>query len=137
MNRDAFLLEGELIEVKRKPSRPIGKTSVDAFGNVPTFVDRGERLRGILNIGREDVNPESLTAIDQRVGLLGASSDHLIIDIEAMDPTPEVGDKVHFHMGYSALLAAMTSEYVQKTPKRQDEEKPPAAQPLIDHCDRS
>lgn len=122
LNRDAFLLEGELIEVKRKPSRPIGKTSVDAFGNVPTFVDRGERLRGILNIGREDVNPESLTAIDQRVELLGASSDHLIIDIEAMDPPPEVGDKVHFHMGYSALLAAMTSEYVQKTPKRQDEE---------------
>ena len=122
LNRDAFLLEGELIEVKRKPSRPIGKTSVDAFGNVPTFVDRGERLRGILNIGREDVNPESLTPIDRRVELLGASYDHLIIDIEAMDPPPEVGDKVHFHMGYSALLAAMTSEYVQKTPKRPDEE---------------
>ena len=122
LNRNAFLLEGELIEVKRKPSRPIGKTSVDAFGNVPTFVDRGERLRGILNIGREDVSPEHLTPLDQRVELLGASSDHLILDLEAMDPLPEVGDKIHFHMGYSALLAAMTSEYVIKTPLRDYDE---------------
>ena len=122
LNRNAFLLEGELIEVKRKPSRPIGKTSVDAFGNVPTFVDRGERLRGILNIGREDVSPENLTPLDQRVELLGASSDHLILDLEAMDPLPEVGDKIQFHMGYSALLAAMTSEYVIKTPLRDYDE---------------
>lgn len=46
LNRNAFVLQGELLEVKRKPSLPIGETAVDAFGNTPVFVDRGERLRG-------------------------------------------------------------------------------------------
>lgn len=116
LNRDAFILQGELLEVKRKPSLPIGETAVDAFGNTPTFVDRGERLRGILNIGREDVSPEHLLPINPNLELIGASSDHLIVDIEAVTPPLQVGETVSFHMSYPALLAAMTSEYVRKTP---------------------
>lgn len=116
LNRNAFVLQGELLEVKRKPSLPIGETAVDAFGNTPVFVDRGERLRGILNIGREDVSPEHLVPIDPRVELIGASSDHLILDLEAVNPPPQVGATVSFYMSYPALLAAMTSEYVRKTP---------------------
>ncbi|SKA93491.1 Predicted amino acid racemase [Thiothrix eikelboomii] len=116
LNRNAFVLQGELLAVKRKPSLPIGETAVDAFGNTPVFVDRGERLRGILNIGREDVSPEHLVPIDPRVELIGASSDHLILDLEAVNPPPQVGATVSFYMSYPALLAAMTSEYVRKTP---------------------
>lgn len=116
LNRNAFILQGELLEVKRKPSLPIGETAVDAFGNTPTFVDRGERLRGILNIGREDVSPEHLIPIDPKLELIGASSDHLIVDIEAVNPPLQVGTTVSFNMSYPALLAAMTSEYVRKTP---------------------
>lgn len=115
LNRNAFVLQGELLEVKRKPSLPIGETAVDAFGNTPIFVDRGERLRGILNIGREDVSPEHLVPMDSQVELIGASSDHLILDIEAVTPPLSVGETVSFYMSYPALLAAMTSEYVRKT----------------------
>ncbi|WP_020560948.1 alanine racemase [Thiofilum flexile] len=116
LNRNAFILQGELLEVKRKPSLPIGETAVDAFGNTPVFVDRGERLRGILNIGREDVSPEHLVPLDPRIELIGASSDHLILDIEVVSPPPQVGETVSFYMSYPALLAAMTSEYVRKIP---------------------
>ncbi|HPY40242.1 MAG TPA: arginase family protein, partial [Thiolinea sp.] len=116
LNRNAFILQGELLEVKRKPSLPIGETAVDAFGNTPTFVDRGERLRGILNIGREDVSPEHLIPVDPKLELIGASSDHLIVDLEAVTPPLQVGTTVSFNMSYPALLAAMTSEYVRKTP---------------------
>ena len=60
LERDGFLLSGELLEVKLKPSMPIGEVGLDAFGHRPVFEDRGVRLRGIVNIGREDVVVEGL-----------------------------------------------------------------------------
>jgi hypothetical protein len=89
---------------------------VDAFGNRPVFEDKGERLRAIVNIGREDAAVEGLNPVAAGVEVLGASSDHLILDVTDVRPTPQVGDQVAFRMTYAALLAAMTSEYVEKTP---------------------
>jgi predicted amino acid racemase/arginase family enzyme len=116
LKRDAFLLTGELLEVKQKPSLPIGRTGVDAFGNRPIFADKGERLRGIVNIGREDVVVEGLEPVKPGITVEGASSDHLIIDVTDDRSPPRVGDAVSFRMNYGALLAAMTSEYVEKVP---------------------
>jgi predicted amino acid racemase len=114
LDRNAFLLEGELLEVKLKPSVPIGESGVDAFGGHPVFVDRGERLRGIVNLGREDVVVDALIPRTAGVEVLGASSDHLIVDVTDVRAPPRVGDLLGFQMGYAALLAAMTSEYVEK-----------------------
>ena len=61
--RDAFRLTGELLEVKIKPSLPIGESGVDAFGRSPVFNDEGDRLRGIANIGREDVHRRGLAPV--------------------------------------------------------------------------
>ena len=116
LDRDAFRLTGELLEVKTKPSVPIGRMGVDAFGKRPVFEDKGNRLRGILNIGREDVTVEGLTPVDPGVTVLGASSDHLVVDLADANPPPAVGSKLSFHMNYSALLTVMTSEYVEKEP---------------------
>jgi predicted amino acid racemase len=116
LDQDAFRLSGELLEVKTKPSMPIGKAGLDAFGRKPVFVDKGKRLRGILNLGREDVVVEGLTPIEPGVAVLGASSDHLVLDLTEMKPRPRVGDRISFHMNYGALLVAMTSEYVDKEP---------------------
>src|SRR5690606_8913627 len=74
---DAFRLTGDIIEVKMKPSLPIGRSGYDAFGHRPVFVDEGDRLRAIVNIGREDVLVEGLTPLHEGVRVLGASSDHL------------------------------------------------------------
>ena len=116
LDRDVFLLSGELLEVKTKPSMPIGISGIDAFGGRPVFKDIGERLRGIVNIGREDANVEGLLPVTPGVTVLGASSDHLILDVSDAVPSPRVGDKMSFQMSYGALLAAMTSEYVEKVP---------------------
>ncbi len=119
--QDAFRLEAEIIELKEKPSVPIGRTGQDAFGNRPHFEDRGERLRAILNVGREDVDVDGLGPADEHRAILGASSDHLLVDMgPAHGATPpdtaalELGDTLEFVMNYSALLAAMTSSYVEK-----------------------
>lgn len=119
---DACRLTADIIEVKVKPSRPIGKSGYDAFGNQPVFVDEGDRLRAIANIGREDVLVEGLTPIAKGVRVLGASSDHLLLDVNDAAPPPAVGDRLAFRMNYGALLAAMTSEYVEKSPVHDVEE---------------
>ncbi|HDQ13596.1 MAG TPA: alanine racemase [Sediminispirochaeta sp.] len=112
--QDAFLIEAELIELKEKPSVPIGETGEDAFGGRPTFVDKGLVTRGILNIGREDADVDGLRAMDGRIEILGASSDHLIVEMGAAKDEYSLGQSVSFLPNYSALLAAMTSAYVQK-----------------------
>ena len=42
------------MEVKKKASHPIGQLGVDAFGKKQTYVDRGERTRALVAVGRAD-----------------------------------------------------------------------------------
>jgi predicted amino acid racemase len=108
---DTFTLVAEVIEFKTKPSRPHGEIAQDAFGHVPTFEDKGDVRRTILALGEQDVDVSSITP-RIKADVLGASSDHLILDVKG--PDLEVGDEVRFDVGYSALLRAMTSPYVEK-----------------------
>ena len=117
--QDAFLLTAELIELKAKPSVPIGQLGEDAFGGKPVFEDQGTRLRGILNVGREDIVVEGMTPVRPGISILGASSDHLLIDVTDMKPPAQLGADISFQMNYAALLAAMTSEFVMKDPVRE------------------
>ena len=112
--QDAFLLQAEVIEVQTKPSRPFGEIGQDAFGNVPVFQDRGIRRRALLAVGRQDIDPEALTPLIKGVEILGASSDHLVCDIEDAEEPVSLGDVLTFVMTYNALLKASTSSYVTK-----------------------
>lgn len=113
-SQDAFQLRAELIELKKKPSFPIGKIGQDAFGKTPVFEDHGDMVRGILSIGREDVDVEGLTPVDPELAILGASSDHLLMDMTKYSAETAIGQEVRFIPNYSALLACMTSAYVNK-----------------------
>jgi predicted amino acid racemase len=112
--QDAFELRAEVIELKAKPSVPLGERGEDAFGGRADFPERGERLRALLNLGREDVDVAGLLPLDPRLGVMGASSDYLIVDATDAAETLRVGDAVSFRLGYGALLAAMDSQYVEK-----------------------
>lgn len=111
---DVFTFKAQIIELKEKQSVPIGEIGMDAFGNTPTYVDRGMRKRAILGIGRQDVNPASLTPKDEKMIILGASSDHLIIDVTEAAKEYQVGDIIDFGVDYGSLLQLMTTEYVGK-----------------------
>lgn len=111
---DAFVLEAEIIEVKVKPSLPIGKIGMDAFGNKPVFHDTGVMIRGICAIGRQDIEPDGLICCDERIHVVGASSDHLIVDMTNCKQEYKVGDVLRFKLTYGGLLKAFTSEYVSK-----------------------
>jgi len=114
LHDDAFLLRAEVIEVKEKPSVPIGNIGRDAFGNVPQFVDKGIRKRAILALGKQDIYIEGIIPIDKSMKILGASSDHLILDINDSDEAIKVGDEIAFRLTYSGLLSASNSKYIGK-----------------------
>lgn len=114
LHTDCFVLEAELVEVQPKPSKPIGTSGLNAFGERVTFEDRGPMLRGILAIGRQDVNPDGLTPLDPGVEIIGASSDHLLVNLNG-SPNYKVGDTLRFIPDYGALLKLCTAErYVER-----------------------
>jgi predicted amino acid racemase len=110
--QDAFLLEAELIELKTKESVPQGKISENAFGETPTFDQKGKIKRGIVAIGRQDVIVEDLHPVDEHIEILGSSSDHIILHIK--DDSYQLGDIVTFSVKYGGLVHLYTSPYVHK-----------------------
>jgi predicted amino acid racemase len=114
--QDAFRLHAEVLELRRKPSVPVGDRCEDAFGRHPAFDDRGQVLHALLDIGREDVDIEALIPVERGVAVLGGSSDYLVADVTQAAGHVHVGDQIAFTPRYAALLAAMTSEHVEKRP---------------------
>lgn len=115
MNKDAFVIRAEVIEVKDKPSHPVGKIMFDAFGNTPEYEDRGIRKRALIAIGKVDYGaPEDLVPMEKGVTVLGASSDHTILDIEDAERNLKVGDIVEFCISYSNIVYVTNSANVEK-----------------------
>lgn len=112
--QDGVRLVAEVIEVESKPSVPLGESGQNAFGEEVTYVDRGVRRRAIVALGRQDVVAEGLEPEDGGMIVLGASSDHLIVDVEEAAEPVKVGDEISFWPGYGATLALATSPYVTK-----------------------
>jgi len=107
-------LEVPLIEIQVKPSVPEGNIGLNAFREKPHFEDMGLRKRGILAIGRQDTEPSGLCCLDPGVRIIGASSDHMIVDLTEAHATYAVGDTLRFTMNYLAMLRGFTSEFVDR-----------------------
>lgn len=99
----AFVLESPIIERKTKPSLPVGTQSLNAFGEKVEFVDSGDMLRGICAFGRQTVDPSSIWPVDERLAILGASSDHALLNLDRASEYA-VGDTVSFRLGYGSVL---------------------------------
>lgn len=105
MNKDTFVLKAQVVEIKSKPTHPIGEVFIDAFGNKPTYEDRGIRKRALLAVGKQDFGlQDNLIPQKQGVKIVGSSSDHLIIDIEDCDIEVKLGDILEFRMYYAQMM---------------------------------
>ncbi|MFT5837442.1 MAG: putative amino acid racemase [Candidatus Azotimanducaceae bacterium] len=113
LHTDAITLIAEVIESKRKPSKPWGEMAQSAFGEVTPGDDQGSITQSILAIGRQDIDPDGLTP-STGIKILGASSDHLVVDSSRALNQLSVGGELTFQLNYSALLRAMTSPYITK-----------------------
>jgi len=115
---DALTLQAQIIELKEKPSLPIGEVGVDAFGEKPYYEDRGIMKRAIIGIGKQDTDLGSMTPVDPQIEIMGGSSDHIILDVTHADKEYKVGDIVEFTLGYGGMLKTATSAYVERDYRR-------------------
>ena len=113
LHKDVFTLRAEVVEVKVKPSHPVGELTVDAFGRTRTYVDRGHRRRAILAMGRVDYGEcEDLRPRAPGLIILGASSDHTLVDVQNLDMPVRVGDVLEFDLCYATMVYLTGSESV-------------------------
>ena len=117
-HRDVFTLRAEVIECRDKPSFPVGQLTVDAFGHTGHYEDRGIRRRALIALGKVDYgDPADLFPRLAGVEVIGASSDHTILDVEAAKDTVKVGDVLEFDVNYGSLVNLTKSSGVSLVTK--------------------
>lgn len=91
-HHDTFLLDAELIEVKRR-----------------------DKTFGILSLGTLDVDPQFLFPTQPGVRVVRATSDHTLVDLTESQVSWGVGDRLVFELGYPALsrLAATNQAHIE------------------------
>jgi predicted amino acid racemase len=91
-HHDTFLLDAELIEVKRR-----------------------DKTVGILSLGTLDADPQFLFPTQPGVRVLRATSDHTLVDLTESQVSWGVGDRLVFELGYPALsrLAATNQAHIE------------------------
>jgi ornithine racemase len=115
LHTDSFVLKAEIVEIKAKPSHPVGEIFIDAFGNKPTYEDRGIRKRALLAVGKQDFAfQHSLLPRTNGIEVIGSSSDHLIIDIENCPENLKIGDILSFDIYYPNMLYLSGSTGINK-----------------------
>jgi len=90
--RDAFTLDAEIIEVKRK---------------------NGKIYKIIAGLGLQDVSFKDLQLLSGGLKFADQSSDHTVLSVGS-DLIFEVGDIISFQPNYFGLLSCMTSPFVKK-----------------------
>ncbi len=111
LNHNVYQLHAEIIEIRNKPSQPIGEKCLNAFGEETEFVDIGIIRRAIVALGRQDIDINNLIPVDKNIKILGSSSDHIILHIP---DSYKLGDIIKFNLTYAGCLQAMTSPHVHK-----------------------
>lgn len=117
-HKDVFTLKAEVVECRDKPSFPVGELTVDAFGKLAHYEDRGIRRRALVAVGRVDYGDFfDLQPRLPGVEILGASSDHTILDVETVKDQVKVGDVLEFDVSYASLVYLTNTKSVEITYK--------------------
>lgn len=117
MQSDVLKLFTEIIEVTEKPKVPIGTLAENPSGEMFEVDenDFGQNMhRAIIDVGLLDVSADYLTPTDEKITIVGASSDMLVIDIGQSKKKYKVGDLVSFKLKYMGALGLLNSDYIEK-----------------------
>jgi predicted amino acid racemase len=113
-HREVFFVAAEVIEVIRKPWMPIGPIGPDANMCIRHWEDRGHRRRAIVALGEQDMRTQHLVPRRPGVEIIGASSDHLVLDVEDAQPPVQVGESLDFVARYCAVASAWPNRLVRR-----------------------
>ena len=113
LSQEVFTFKAEVIKVKNKPTHPVGEIFIDGFGRMPEYEDRGIRKRALLATGKLDyaLNDKIFPKM-KGIELIGASSDHAILDIEDCEEKIKLGDIIEFNVSYPSLMYLTNSRYI-------------------------
>jgi predicted amino acid racemase len=117
MNDEVFKLFTEVIELYEKPVVPTGDRMENPSGRKQEFgaEDRGRKTyRAIIDVGLLDIQPQFLVPDDERVNIIEASSDMLVVDLGESSQNYKVGDIMSFGLKYMGALTVMNSRYIDK-----------------------
>jgi predicted amino acid racemase len=110
---DVFILRGDILEVKEKPSKPPGRQGKDAFGCEPRIVDRGRRIRALLNFGLVDTDPSGLIACAENIEVINYNADYTVVDLTECEQHFKPGDALEFKMNYRSMLQSFVSPFIR------------------------
>jgi ornithine racemase len=111
---DTFTVYAEVVEVNDKPSSPGGKTGPDAFMRTREWPDLGVRRRAVLALGEVDLDVQWITPLRPGMTIVGATSDHTVVDVTDADPPVEVGDELAFAADYVAVATGWSSRNARR-----------------------
>jgi len=114
LERGAFTIKAEIVEIKSKEADREKERGFDAFGEPNFPLIKGKRKRMILALGKQDSDEHQLSCSDENAKIIGATSNYLVMDIEDSDRIYKLGEVVQFQAGYGAVLRAFLSPYVRK-----------------------
>lgn len=115
LSNEGMRLKAEIIEIGEKPTHPFGELGTNCFGNSCTYEDKGVRRRALLAMGAFDFGDcKQLIPEDKDIHILGASSDHAIMDINDSKIDYQLGDIISFQLHYQAMLFATNNDLVAK-----------------------
>ncbi|MCR4428286.1 MAG: alanine/ornithine racemase family PLP-dependent enzyme [Caldiserica bacterium] len=112
--QDTCILRATVLEVETKENQgnfPLGR---NAFGEEGLAGPEGPRRRAVLSLGRIDVDLDRMVPLESGVKIVGASSDHLVLDVTEREVPTVVGETISFALSYQAVLRASVSPYVEK-----------------------
>lgn len=113
--RDNYRILAQVVEIKDKPSYPIGQIFVDAFGNTVEYEDKGIRKRALAALGKRDVGDIfSVVPTVKGITVEGGSSDHIILDVTDSEIEIKLGDIILFEASYGAMIHSTYSSSVVK-----------------------
>ena len=96
--QDAIVLEAEIIEIKPRINQ----------------VTHQSYLQAIVDIGYLDTFTDGIKPIAIDLKMVGASSDHLMIDLNNQDHY-QIGDRIQFSLNYEALSQSMYMKNLTKS----------------------
>ncbi len=108
-HRDAFKIYAEVIELKEKPSAPDGEIGIDALCRINEWPDLGVRRRAILSMGELDAAVRFMKPCLAGAFIVGASSDHIVVDVTDAHAAMRVGDELEFVASYTAIAYGWSS----------------------------
>lgn len=117
MQTDVFVLYSEIIELIEKPFVPTGDMGTNVEGHTYDFDDKligKTAYRAIVDIGLLDVEDKHITPLDNKISIVGGSSDMFVLDLGNNETNYKSGDLIAFKMDYMGLLRLMHSKYIDK-----------------------